>query len=74
MPRFDTLLDIVRVLDRNLLLVPRALVPAVQAMIRDHNSVQAIPDDGAGERALYADVDAEDEPGPENADADRQKA
>ena len=35
-PRFDTLLDLVRVLDRDLLMVPRALVPAVQSLIRDH--------------------------------------
>src|SRR5438552_17286472 len=35
-PRFDTLLDLVRVLDRDLLTVPRALVPAVLAMVRDH--------------------------------------
>ena len=34
-PRFDTLLDLVRVLNRDLLLVPRELVPAVQAMIRN---------------------------------------
>src|SRR6266851_3032979 len=56
-PRFDTLLDLVRVLDRDLLLVPRTLVPAVQALIRD----QRHPDrntDAEGERSLYA---AEDE-------------
>lgn len=35
-PRFDTLLDLVRVLDFDLLMVPRSLVPAVQALIRDH--------------------------------------
>jgi len=33
-PRFDTLLDLVRVLDLDLLLVPRSLVPAVQSLIR----------------------------------------
>src|SRR6266852_8432483 len=37
-PRFDTLLDLVRVLDYDLLMVPRALVPAVQALVRDHRS------------------------------------
>src|SRR5712675_453254 len=36
-PRFDTLLDLVRVLGLDLLTVPRALVPAVQALIRDHS-------------------------------------
>jgi len=35
-PRFDTLLDLVRVLDRDLVVVPRALVPAVQALIGDY--------------------------------------
>ncbi len=35
-PRFDTLLDLVRVLDYDLPLVPRTLVPVVQALIRDH--------------------------------------
>lgn len=51
-PRFDTLLDLVRVLDRDLLLVPRPLVPAVQALIRDFR------EDGTPhkrDRALYAD-------------------
>jgi len=36
-PRFDTLLDLVRVLDLDLLLVPRPLVPAVQSLIRAHD-------------------------------------
>ena len=52
-PRFNTLLDLVRVLDYDLLLVPRSLVPAVQSMIRD----QRHPDRNAteeGERPLYA--------------------
>jgi transcriptional regulator with XRE-family HTH domain len=47
-PRFNTLLDLVRVLDHDLILVPRALVPAVQALIRDDNAED-------GERSLYAD-------------------
>ena len=49
MPRFDTLLDIVRVLNLDLLLVPRALVPAVQSLIR----AQQEPE-GSEERSLYA--------------------
>ena len=53
-PRFDTLLDMVRVLNRDLLSVPRALVPAVQALIRDHRQA-ANPD---AERPLYATADA----------------
>ena len=34
-PRFNTLLDLVRILGFDLLLVPRPLVPAVQSLIRD---------------------------------------
>lgn len=60
-PHVDTLLDLVRVLDRDLVLVPRALVPAVQALIRDYR--RDTDAHGAGEeRALYAD-DASREPG-----------
>src|ERR1700730_18619208 len=35
-PRYDTLLEIVRIFDRDLLMCPRALVPVVQSLIRDH--------------------------------------
>ena len=54
-PRFDTLLDLVRVLDHDLLLVPRSLVPAVGALIRD--SRRASRDDGSehdDEQPLYS--------------------
>jgi transcriptional regulator with XRE-family HTH domain len=51
-PRYDTLLELVRILGRDLILVPRALVPAVQAVIRDHLKDQ--PGEGE-ERSLYAD-------------------
>jgi transcriptional regulator with XRE-family HTH domain len=51
-PRFDTLLDLVRILGLDLLLVPRALVPAVQSLIR----AQQKPD-GSEERSLYAGSD-----------------
>lgn len=51
-PRFNTLLDLVRVLDLDLLLVPRPLVPAVQSLIRAQNE----PD--SAEKPLYA-VDEE---------------
>jgi len=58
-PRFDTLLDLVRVLDYDLLMVPRALVPAMQALIRDQrNQTQ---NGGGEERSLYATEN--DEPG-----------
>ena len=61
-PRFDTLLDLVRVLDRDLLMVPRALVPAMQALIRDHRRADRNTDADEGERPLYgAGDDEEDE-------------
>ena len=50
-PRYDTLLEIVRMLHRDLLMVPRALVPVVQSLIRDHLKDQ--PGEGE-ERPLYA--------------------
>lgn len=64
-PRFDTLLDLVRVLDRDLVLVPRALVPAVHALIRDYRRHN---EGGSGyadesERPLYAVDDTRSEAG-----------
>ncbi len=57
-PRFNTLLDLVRVLGYDLLLVPRSLVPAVQSMTRDQRDPdRRAPDDG--ERPLYAFHDGE---------------
>src|SRR6202166_384083 len=50
-PRYDTLLELVRILDRDLLMVPRALVPVVQSLVRDHLKDQ--PGEGE-ERSLYA--------------------
>ena len=50
-PRYDTLLEIVRTLDRDLIMVPRALVPIVQSLVRDHLKDQ--PGEGE-ERPLYA--------------------
>ena len=47
-PRFNTLLDFVRVLDQDILLVPRALVPAVQSLVRAQQEPQSI------EKSLYA--------------------
>jgi transcriptional regulator with XRE-family HTH domain len=58
-PRFDTLLDLVRVLDRDLLMVPRELVPAVQALVRDHRRQDRM-ESTEGERPLYA-MDERDE-------------
>jgi transcriptional regulator with XRE-family HTH domain len=60
-PRIDTLLDLVRALDFDLMLVPRALVPAVQALVRDHRRGEdgGDHDDDGEERSLYADVEDE---------------
>lgn len=58
-PRFNTLLDLVRVLDYDLILVPRALVPAVQALIRDSRTRES----GQGESPLYAVSDRSEERG-----------
>jgi transcriptional regulator with XRE-family HTH domain len=56
-PRFDTLLELVRVLGFELLMVPRSLVPVAQALIRDHRNPQAGQDADEGERPLYAGED-----------------
>ena len=55
-PRFDTLLDLIRALGRDLLLVPRELVPAVQALIRDYQRNEGETHED-GERPLYAKED-----------------
>src|SRR5213079_1912145 len=61
-PRYDTLLEMVRMLDRDLIMVPRALVPVVQSLVRDHLK----DEEGEGEeRSLYAadrDYDSSQEP------------
>src|ERR1700686_2334958 len=55
-PRYDTLIELVRILDRDLLMVPRALVPVVQSLIRDH--LQPEQKGEGEERSLYADEDS----------------
>ena len=55
-PRYDTLLELVRTLDYDLMMVPRALVPVVQSLVRDHGKNQ--PGEGE-ERSLYAAGDDE---------------
>jgi transcriptional regulator with XRE-family HTH domain len=58
-PRYDTLLELVRMLHRDLIMVPRALVPVVQSLVRDHRKDQQ----GEGEeRPLYAADDTAQEP------------
>ena len=56
-PRYDTLLELVRILDRDLLMVPRALVPAVQSLIRDH--LQSDQQDESELHGLNGDADDE---------------
>ncbi len=56
-PRYDTLLEILRALDRDLVMVPHALLPVVQATVRDYRNRKA--QDKADERPLYADSDEE---------------
>ncbi len=56
-PRYDTLLEIVRTLDRDLLMVPRALVPVVQSLIRDY--LREADKGESEERPLYAVEDEE---------------
>jgi transcriptional regulator with XRE-family HTH domain len=61
-PRYDTLLEIVRTLDHDLIMVPRALMPLVQSLVRDH--LKDEPGEGE-ERPLYAthrDEDNSQEP------------
>jgi HTH-type transcriptional regulator / antitoxin HipB len=55
-PRFDTLLDLVRVLDFDLVLVPREMVGMVEGLVRHAN--------GEEERPLY-EPDGEEEDGEE---------
>jgi transcriptional regulator with XRE-family HTH domain len=53
-PRVDTLLDLVRVLDRDLVMIPRQLVPAVQALIRSHRKLAANTGEADTDLPLYA--------------------
>ncbi len=58
-PRYDTLLEIVRTLGHDFILVPRDLVPLVQSLVRDHQKDQ--PGEG-DERPLYAAEYDDDRP------------
>ena len=61
-PRFNTLLDLVRILGFDLLLVPRPLVPAVQSLVRD-SAHPGSRDTAEDERPLYTkDGEETDEP------------
>ena len=70
-PRYDTLLDVLRVLDRDLVVAPRALVPVVRSLVRDHRNREAV--ESAAERPLYAVADdEEDEAEPAYGDDDEE--
>ncbi len=58
LPRIDTLLELLRILDYDLIAVPRELAPPVQALIRDHQSPGAGEDDA--DRPLYAPYEGEE--------------
>lgn len=59
-PRFDTMLDLLRALDRDLVVVPRALTPVVSSLVRDHRNRAAHGTEDA-ERPLYATDGESDE-------------
>jgi len=52
-PRFETMLELVRVLGYDVLLVPRDLVPVVQSLVRDHGRRETHRTDEEDERPLY---------------------
>ena len=58
-PRYDTLIEILRVLDLDLALVPRELLSAVRALVRDYRDRDATG--VSGERSLYAAEDGDDD-------------
>jgi transcriptional regulator with XRE-family HTH domain len=60
-PRFDTLLDLARILDQDLLMIPRELVPMIQSLVRDHRRQEKESFDEEGERPLYALDDNDDD-------------
>ena len=66
-PRYDTLIDLLRMLDHDLALVPRGLVPVVQSLVRDYGNRQ--PSGADRERPLYATIDDDD--GDEEAHRER---
>jgi len=60
-PRYDTLLDLVRVLEYDLVHVPRQLVPVVEALVRDHRKRQSAGYNPDEEQPLYSLDDLEEE-------------
>ena len=61
-PRYDTLIDLLRTLNRDLVLVPRELVPVVQSLVKDYRNRES--PGGVRDRPLYAvggDGDGDDQ-------------
>lgn len=52
-PRYDTLLEIARVLQLDLVLVPRHLVPVVQSLVKDSFSPRPAGPESEDEPPLY---------------------
>ena len=57
-PRFDTLLELVRALDHDLILIPREMIPVVEALIQE----RAQGREEAEERPLYEPDEDEESP------------
>jgi len=55
-PRYDTLLDLVRILGMDLVLVPRAMTPIISAMVKNTETGTANDD-----KPLYGDMEEEPE-------------
>jgi HTH-type transcriptional regulator / antitoxin HipB len=60
-PRVDTLIDLVRAVGHDLLLVPRELVPIVESLVREHG---AATDASSEDRSLYSLQDEDEEESP----------
>ncbi len=57
-PRFDTMLDLLRALDLDVVVVPRALTPVVTSLTLDHRNREFVGSN-EGERPLYSVEDDE---------------
>lgn len=59
-PRFDTLLELVRALDFDLMLIPRNLKPVVESLIQTDRHKQGRDGESDEDRPLYALDDSDD--------------
>jgi len=58
-PRYDTVIELARIFNFDLLMVPRALVPVVLSLVRDR--LRPSQEGDGEERSLYADLGDADE-------------